>query len=129
MSGEDYVTHADMGGQLQHGPIKLETGDKLWQAAWEPRVFALHLAMAAAGAWNLDMTRATRETLPDYRQLSYYEIWFAALLKQLEAGGMVSADEVGAGRSLHPPVMLPRVMHAHDVPTVQARDWVQRRRN
>jgi nitrile hydratase len=122
MSGQDYVTHADLGGQLHYGPIKRESDeDKVWQAVWESRVFALHLAMGAAGAWNLDMTRAARETLPNYRKLSYYEIWFAALLKQLEAGGLLSADEVAAGRSLHPPAALPRVMHAHDVPTVQAR--------
>jgi len=121
VSGENYVTHADVGGQLHHGPIKLESTDKMWQAAWEPRVFALHLSMAAAGAWNLDMTRAARETLPDYGRLSYYEIWFAALLQQLEAGGLISADEVSAGRSLHPPMVLPRIVHAQDVPAVQAR--------
>ena len=121
MSSDDYVTHADLGGQLRHGPIKLESEYKAWQAAWEPRVFALHLSMGATGAWNLDMTRAARETLPDYDQRSYYEIWFAALLKQLEERGLVSADEVAAGRSLHPPLVLPRVLHARDVQTVQAR--------
>ena len=121
MSSDDYVTHADVGGQLRHGPIKLESDGKVWRAAWEPRVFALHLSMGAAGAWNLDMSRAARETLPDYDQRSYYEIWFAALLKQLEERGLVSAEEVAAGRSLHAPLMLPRVVHARDVPTVQAR--------
>lgn len=119
--GGDYVTHADLGGQLQHGPIQLESEDKAWRAAWEPRVFALHLAMGAAGAWNLDMSRAVRETLPDYDQRSYYEIWFAALVKQLEERGLVSADEVAAGRSLRAPLTLPRVVHARDVPTLQAR--------
>ena len=77
--------------------------------------------MGAAGAWNLDMSRAARETLPDYDQRSYYEIWFAALLKQLEERGLVCAEEVAAGRSLHAPLMLPRFVHARDVPTVQAR--------
>ena len=121
MSSDDYVTHADVGGQLRHGPIQLEPDGKVWRAAWEPRVFALHLAMGAAEAWNLDMSRAARETLPDYDQRSYYEIWFAALLKQLEERGLVSAEEVAAGRSLHAPLVLPRFVHARDVPTVQAR--------
>lgn len=121
MSSDDYVTHADLGGQPRHGPIQLESEDEPWRAAWEPRVFALHLSMGAAGAWNLDMSRAARETLPDYDQLSYYEVWFAALLKQLEERGLVSADEVAAGRSLHAPVVLPRLVHARDVATVQAR--------
>jgi nitrile hydratase subunit beta len=121
MSSDDYVTHADLGGQLGHGPIKPESDDKLWHAAWEPRVLALSLSMGAAGAWNLDMTRAARETLPDYDQCSHYERWFGALQKQLEDRGLVSADEVAAGRSLHPPLGLPRVVHARDVPTVLAR--------
>jgi nitrile hydratase len=121
MNSDDYVTHADLGGQLVHGPIKLESEYKPWHAAWEPRVFALQLSMGAAGTWNLDMTRAARETLPDYDQRSYYEIWFGALLKQLEERGLVAAEEVAAGRSLYPALALPRVLHARDVPMVQAR--------
>jgi nitrile hydratase subunit beta len=121
MSSDDYVTHADLGGQLGHGPIKLESEYKPWHVAWEPRVFALQLSMGAAGVWNLDMTRSARETLLDYDQRSYYEIWFGALLKQLEEHGLVSAEEVAAGRSLHPPRALRRVLHACDVPTLQAR--------
>ena len=121
MSSDDYVTRADLGGQLGHGPILLDSEHEPWHAAWESRVFALQLSMGAAGVWNLDMTRAARETLPDYDQRSYYEIWFGALLKQLEERGLVFADEVAAGRSLHPPRALPRVVHARDVPTLQAR--------
>lgn len=121
MSSDDYVTHADVGGQLGHGPIQFEPDGKVWRAAWEPRVFAMHLSMGGAGAWNIDMSRAARESLPDYEKLTYYEIWFAALLKQLEERGLVSADEVIAGRSLHAPVVLPRFVHARDVPTLHAR--------
>lgn len=120
MSSDDYVTHADLGGQLGHGSIKLESGFEPWHAAWEPRVFALQLAMGASGVWNLDMTRSARETLPDYAQRSYYEIWFGALLKQLEERGLVSADELAAGRSLRPPIPVPRIVRARDVPTLQA---------
>jgi len=121
MSNEDYVNHADVGGQVRHGPIQIGSDSKVWRAAWEPRVFAMHLSMSAAGVWNLDMSRAARESLPDYHQRSYYEIWFAALLRQLEERGLVSADEVAAGRSLHAPRVLPRFMYAREVPTVQAR--------
>lgn len=121
MSSDAYLTYADLGGQLRHGPIQSEPEDKAWRAEWEPRVFALHLSMGATGAWNLDMSRAARETLPDYDRRSYYEIWFAALLKQLEERGLVSADEVAAGRSLHAPIVLPRLVNARDVATVHAR--------
>ena len=121
MSNDDYVTHADVGGQMRGGPIQTKSDGKVWRAVWEPRVFAMHLSMTAAGAWNLDMSRAARETLPDYDQRSYYEIWFAALLNQLEERGLVSADEVAAGRSLHTPLVVPRFVYARDVPTVHAR--------
>ena len=120
MSGDDYLTHADLGGQRGHGPIKPESGYEPWHAAWEPRVFAVQLSMGATGVWNLDMTRSARETLPDYDQRSYYEIWFGALLKQLEDSGLASADEVAAGQSLRPPIPLPRIVRAPDVAALLA---------
>jgi nitrile hydratase beta subunit len=116
-----YVTYADMGGQLGHGSVKPESGYQPWHAAWEPRVLALTLSMGAARVWNLDMTRAARETLPDYDRRTYYEIWFGALVKQLAQRGLVDADELAAGRSLHAPLELPHVLRAGDVPTVLAR--------
>lgn len=116
-----YVTHADLGGQLGHGAITPELDYEPWHAAWERRALAMTLAMGATGAWNLDMSRAARETLPNYDQLSYYEIWIAALLRLLEEQGLVSADELAAGHSLHPPRVLSRVLHARDVPAVLAR--------
>ena len=98
-----------------------EAADALNRIAEGIRARSLSLSMGAARAWNLDMTRAARETLPDYGQRSYYEVWFGALLKQLEERGLVAADEVAAGRSLYPALALPRVLRARDVPTVQAR--------
>jgi nitrile hydratase subunit beta len=121
MSSEDYITHADLGGQPHHGPVAPASDHALWHAAWEPRLFALNLSMGAAGLWNLDMARAARETLPDYDQRSYYEIWFGGLLELLEEHGLVTADELAAGRSLHPPRTVRRVLHAPDVPKMQAR--------
>ena len=116
-----YVTHADLGGRLGHAAIKPEPEYEPWHAAWERRALALTLAMGATGVWNLDMSRAARETLPDYEQRSYYEIWIGALLRQLEEHGLVAPDELAVGRSLHPSGVLPRVLHARDVPTVLAR--------
>ena len=78
-----YVTHADLGGQPGHGRVVPEPEGELFHAAWEPRALALTLAAGALGAWNIDMSRAARETLADYAERSYYEIWFAALGKLL----------------------------------------------
>ena len=111
-----YTTHADLGGQPGHGRVRPEAEGDLFHAPWEPRALALTLAMGATGAWNIDISRAARETLPNYRDLSYYEIWFAGLQKLLAERRLVQADEAAAGRALHPTRPLPRKLLAADVP-------------
>ena len=59
-----YRSNADLGGQDGHGTVHPEPEGELFHAAWEPRVLALTLAMSAAGLWNIDISRAARETLP-----------------------------------------------------------------
>ena len=110
-----YVTHADLGGQSGFGVVTPEPDGELFHAAWEPRALALALAMGATGSWNIDMSRAARETLPNYAALSYYEIWFAGLLRLLEERGLVRADELAAGRSMLPAKALQRVLSASAV--------------
>lgn len=116
-----YESHADIGGRMLPGAIVPEPEDEYFHAAWEPRVLAMVLAMGATGAWNLDMSRSARETLPHYARLSYYEIWFEALLKLLAEQDLVADDEVAAGRSLYQPRRLPKVLAAADVAAVLAR--------
>ena len=74
-----YATHADLGGQAGHGRVVPEPEDLRFHEDWERSALALVLAMGATGSWNLDTSRAARETLPDYARLSYYQIWLAAL--------------------------------------------------
>ena len=50
---------------------------------------ALVVAMGPTGLSNIDMNRAAREILPNYRDLSYYEIWLAALEKLLLQKGVL----------------------------------------
>jgi len=115
-----YTSHADLGGQPGHGAVTPEPEGELFHAAWEPRALALTLAMGATGAWNIDASRAARETLPDYARLSYYEIWLAALQKLLAERGLLQADELAAGHALHPALSLRRKLAAADVPAVLA---------
>ena len=91
-----YTTHADLGGRPDFGPVVQDAEDSVFHAAWESRVLALSLAMGATGCWNLDMFRAARETLPDYLDLSYYEIWLGGLEDLLVAKGLVTAEELAA---------------------------------
>ncbi len=116
-----YLSHADLGGRSGHGRVVPEPEGELFHAAWEPRVLALTLAMGATGEWNIDMSRSARETLPDYAALTYYEIWFKALQKLLIERDLVREDEIEAGRQLHPPRQLAKVLHAADVAKVLAK--------
>jgi len=116
-----YRSHADLGGRLGFGPIVNEPEDERFHAPWEPRVLAVTLAMGAAGLWNIDISRATRETLPHYARLTYYEIWFEALVKLCAQHALVSDDELAAGHALQPARALPRVLRAGEVGEVLAR--------
>jgi nitrile hydratase subunit beta len=110
-----YTTHADLGGRPDFGPVVQDAEDIVFHAAWESRVLALSLAMGATGCWNLDMSRAARETLPDYLDLSYYEIWLGGLEELLVAKGLVTAEELAAGRARHPPKPVGRILTADQV--------------
>ncbi|MFO1415026.1 MAG: nitrile hydratase subunit beta [Burkholderiales bacterium] len=123
-----YRSHADLGGRDCAERVVPEPEGEHFHAAWEPAALGLTLAMGATGAWNLDMSRAARETLPDYAALTYYQIWVDGLQKLMAERDLVRADEVAAGRMLHPPCPVPRVLRAADVagalakgsPTVRA---------
>jgi nitrile hydratase len=110
-----YTSQADLGGQRGHGRVVPEPEGELFHADWEPRVLALTLAMGATGAWNIDMSRAARETLPDYARLSYYQIWLEALQKLLLNTALIDAEELQRGQSLHAGGKLARVLHADEV--------------
>jgi nitrile hydratase subunit beta len=83
-----YRSYADLGGTQQPGAIIPEAEGDLFHAPWEPRVMALVVAMGPTGLSNIDMNRSARETLPNYRSLSYYEIWLTALEKLVAQKGV-----------------------------------------
>ena len=108
----------DMGGMQDFGPVAPEANEPWFHHPWERRAFALTLAMGATGAWNLDQSRAARESLPpaQYLARSYYEIWLEGLLALMRERGLVSAAEIAAGRKLEEPKVLPRRLD-HDMVT------------
>jgi nitrile hydratase subunit beta len=116
-----YTSHADLGGQRGHGPVRPEAEGELWHAPWEPHAMALTVAMGATGAWNIDMSRSARETLPNYAALSYYEIWATALQKLLIERRLLRDEELRRPASLDPPLPLPRTLSAADVQAALAR--------
>ncbi len=116
-----YLSHADLGGQPGHGRVIPEPECELFHAAWESRALALTLAMGGTGSWNIDMSRSARETLPDYAELSYYQIWLAGLQKLMAERHLVLPDELAAGHVLHPPAPVARVLQAGEVAAALAK--------
>ena len=107
----------DLGGMQSFGPVVPEADEPYFHADWERHVLALTVAMGATGKWNLDMSRAARESLPpaQYLSSSYYQIWFAGLRKLLISAGLATPDEIDSGVSQHTAVALPRVLAAEQV--------------
>jgi nitrile hydratase subunit beta len=107
----------DLGGTHGHGPVKPEPNEPVFHGDWEKRAFALTMAMAMPGGWNLDMSRFARENRPpgEYLSMTYYQIWFAALETMLKERGLVAEDEITAGHSLHPPKPVKRILSPGDV--------------
>jgi nitrile hydratase len=113
----------DMGGQMGFGPVLPEPDEPRFHAAWEKRALAVTLACGAMGHWSIDASRHARETLHplDYLGSSYYEIWIKALEKLLAAEGLVSGEELHAGRALAAPRTPNRVLQAAEVAAALAR--------
>ncbi|WP_225771906.1 nitrile hydratase subunit beta [Inquilinus sp. Marseille-Q2685] len=113
----------DLGGMMGFGPVVPEPEDVRFHAEWEKRALAVTLATGALGHWNIDASRHARETLhpADYLSSSYYEIWTKGLEKLLQGAGLVSAEELKAGRAIDPPVPGQKVLRADQVAPVLAR--------
>lgn len=113
----------DMGGMQGFGPVVPEAGEPWFHAPWERRVFAVTLAMGATGAWNLDQSRAARESLPpaQYLASSYYRIWLEGMQKLLLARGLVTEAELADGRMHTAPGPVPRVLKQSGVSAALAR--------
>src|SRR5664279_5567623 len=110
----------DMGGVPWTGPVRPEPNEPPFHAEWERRAFALTLAMAMPGGWNIDMGRFARENRPpaEYLSMSYYQVWFAALEQMLKERELVSDDEIVVGHALHPPKPVKRTLSPGDVAQV-----------
>jgi nitrile hydratase len=91
-----------MGGMDGFGKVEAEPNEPVFHEEWEGRVMAMVRAMGAQGAFNIDMSRFYRESLPPHVYLasSYYKKWFLGLEDMLIARGYIGADEVTSGHAL-----------------------------
>jgi nitrile hydratase subunit beta len=92
----------DMGGMDGFGKVEPEPNEPMFHERWEGRVLAMVRAMGAAGAFNLDTFRFSRETQPPHVYLasSYYKSWLLGLENMLIAKGFVARDEVAKGHAI-----------------------------
>jgi nitrile hydratase len=100
----------DMGGMDGFGKVEVEPNEPMFHTRWEGRVLAMERAMGAAGAYDMDIKRFYRETLPPdvYLSSSYYKIWLLGLEALLVDKGYVGSKEVAEGHALDPAKPLER---------------------
>jgi nitrile hydratase subunit beta len=113
----------DMGGMQGFGKVEPETDEPVFHAPWEGRALAMNRAMGSLGLWNIDIGRFSRETLPPdvYLGSSYYRKWTLGLERLVVRYGLVGADELAAGRALHPAAPVKRTLTAADAPKLLSR--------
>lgn len=113
----------DLGGQMGFGPVAPERDEPIFHAEWEKRALGVTLCAGAMGAWSIDESRFTRESLhpADYYASSYYEIWIKALEQLLQRHGFVTANDLAVGAAVDPAAEPKRVLKAENVPAVLAR--------
>ena len=89
----------DMGGMHGLGPIVPEPEGEAFHHAWEGRVHAMTIASPTRS--NIDAGRHQRELIPgpEYLALTYYEKWFRSLSELLLKAGLVTREEMAAGRA------------------------------
>ncbi len=82
-------TH-DMGGEPA-GPIDL-TGHE--PEDWERLADAINAALGQKGLQTTDEHRRAIESLPNYRDLAYYERWASAMERLLVEKGVLTSAEI-----------------------------------
>lgn len=113
----------DMGGMHGFGAVQPQRDEPTFHAQWEGRVLAMSRSLGYAGAWNVHMARAAREALDpvDYLSASYYENMLLTVHMLLLKRGLVSQDEVEAGRALRPGAPLARTVDPTDISPILRR--------
>ncbi len=102
----------DLGGMHGFGKVMPEPDEPVFHGDWEGRVLGLARSLLYSRAWNLDVFRHAQERLPasTYLTVSYYHRWLLGITRSALEYGLVEADELRAGRALHPPRPVERTL-------------------
>jgi nitrile hydratase beta subunit len=109
----------DMGGMQGMGAIQYEKNEPVYHAEWESRVDAMLMALRGKAG----QSRPFRERVPpgDYLRMSYYELWYTAVVEQLIAARLVTRAEFESGRSLEPKAASTRAYSATEAVALMTR--------
>jgi len=89
----------DMGGMQGFGPIQPEANEPVFHAPWEARVIAMRRVLVATGKVNSTIRPAVESlSAVEYLSMSNNEKWYAGLVSQLIAGGVVTREEIEKGK-------------------------------
>lgn len=110
----------DMGGMHGMGPVQPEANEAVFHETWEGRVYAMTRAIGAWHKWNIDTGRFHIEQIPpaEYLRMSYYEKWFTRNVALLIKTGVVTREEVEAGKPAPGSVKLTPALKPEGVPAV-----------
>ncbi len=91
----------DMGGMHGFGPVVEEENEPVFHADWERTTFSTLIALIVTGRFAVDQLRRNieRQDPAVYLSQTYYERWLHALEAMITEAGLVSAEEVAAGKA------------------------------
>ena len=95
----------DMGGVMGFGPVVPEPSEPVFHAPWEGRVLAMMFAMGGpVMGTSIDQGRFEREDVSptEYLSRTYYETWFAGLVRMLLTRRLITSEELASGKSQQP---------------------------
>lgn len=90
----------DLGGMHGFGPVETNPDEALFSDEWERRVFGLFAPVQIAAEISVDEFRFAIEGMgaANYLETSYYEHWLHAFETLAVSCGLVSAEELAAGK-------------------------------
>jgi nitrile hydratase len=91
----------DMGGMHGMGPVRYDPHEPVFHEPWEGRAWGIMRSVGRWGRGRWVNTRYDLEHIPpaDYLRMSYYEKWFTIVVNRLLSAGLVTQEELAAGKA------------------------------
>lgn len=103
----------DLGGKQGFGPIDVNEPEVPYHHDWEARMWGMARCTDAPG-WTIDWWRHVRELIDpvDYLARPYFDSWAQTQIAAFIDSGVLTLDEIVAGKSATPAATQPEVIGA-----------------